>query len=85
MNLSGTSWGELPNSKELNIPYFMTTEYVKAERKMRDAEEMRINARMANKRRRIRRELISQKLQQHTKLYFACMVAFLMIVGWCIR
>lgn len=35
--LSGTGWGELPE-KEIDIPFFMTSEYRRTERRIEEVE-----------------------------------------------
>lgn len=51
--LSGTGWGEIPE-KEIDIPFFMTTEYRRRERHIAEAEEARAAAAVGRERRKLR-------------------------------
>lgn len=53
--LSGTGWGELPE-KEVDVPFFMTSEYRRTERRIEEAEAARVAAAVGKERRKLRRE-----------------------------
>lgn len=53
--LNATGWGELPE-KEVNVPFFMTSEYRRTERRIKEAEAARVAAAVGKERRKLRRE-----------------------------
>lgn len=52
--LNATGWGELPE-KEIDIPFFMTAEYRRTERRIAEAEQARVAAAVGKERRKLRK------------------------------
>lgn len=73
-------WGELPEKAiDLNVPFFMTADYKRTERRIREAEEARVAAAVGKERRKLREQ--ERKKKAFKKGFFAitAVIAFLII------
>lgn len=79
--LNGTGWGELPE-KELNIPYWMTPEWQRTERRILEAEEARYAAEGAKIRRKQReRARIERELSISLLVWTTLLILIPVLVG----
>lgn len=61
--LSGTGWGEVPE-KELDIPWFMLSDYRREERRLADEQEAEIAAAVGRERRKLRAKAKVEKQER---------------------
>ena len=70
--LNGTGWGEARvKEKELEIPYFMTVDWKRMERRIAEAEEARRAAAIGAERRKLRRKA---RAERNFRMGFAVLI-----------